>query len=246
VLSYSLIRVYTSEQARFEGKPLWQAVIQFVADLKIAARCIVVRGVAGSYESGEIASSAVEVLSFNCPLRIDILLPTAETPLVLPEIEHLVEDGVITLEKIDVRGHKTKLCLFPEHLRVRDVMTRQPVTVLASTTLADAVEKLVHSRFNGLPVVDTANRPQGIVTQGDLLSRANLPLRPGLLAEFDAGKKSEFFASLAGRRVEEIMTRPVVVVTEQQLLKDAIDTMLARNLKRLPVIAENGQIAVDK
>ena len=44
-------------------------------DLKIAARCLVTRGIEGSYESGEIATRSLEVLSYNMPVRITIIVP---------------------------------------------------------------------------------------------------------------------------------------------------------------------------
>ena len=72
---YKKIEIFTSEEARWEGRPLYAAIVQFVHDLKIAARCLVTRGIEGSYESGEIATGRLEVLSYNMPVRITIIVP---------------------------------------------------------------------------------------------------------------------------------------------------------------------------
>ena len=75
MLKYQAIEIFTSETARFRNQPAADAVIQYIRDLKIAARCIVTRGIAGCYESGEITTPKLEVLSYNLPLRIYIVLP---------------------------------------------------------------------------------------------------------------------------------------------------------------------------
>ncbi len=70
---YKVIEIFTSEEVRWRGNSLYDAIIQFVHDLKIAARCMVTRGIAGSYESGEMATGRLEVLSYNMPMRITIV-----------------------------------------------------------------------------------------------------------------------------------------------------------------------------
>ena len=47
MLHYKKIEIFTSEEARWQGQPLYAAVVQFVHDLKIAARCLVTRGIEG-------------------------------------------------------------------------------------------------------------------------------------------------------------------------------------------------------
>jgi len=57
------------------------------------------------------------------------------------------------------------------HARVnlKDVMSRKPLSVFPSSTLADAASRLVESRIGALPVVDHG-RLCGIITEGDLLN----------------------------------------------------------------------------
>jgi PII-like signaling protein len=49
MLHYKAIEIFTSEQSRGGTQPVVDAVIQYVQGLKIAARCIVTRGIAGCY-----------------------------------------------------------------------------------------------------------------------------------------------------------------------------------------------------
>ena len=68
-------------------------------------------------------------------------------------------------------------------LNAADVMTANPVTVRAETTLGEAVGLLVEKRISGLPVLDADGRLIGMLTEGDLLHRAETGTerRPGFL-----------------------------------------------------------------
>ena len=181
MLHYQAIEIYTSEDARHQGKPVAEAVLHFIREQRIAARCLVTRGIAGCTENGELATSRLEVLSSNLPLRITIILPAAAAEGVLAGLDERVTDGIIALRDLDVVRHKTSRTLFPRQLLVRDVMTPDPRQVTADSPLDQAARLLLGSIFTGLPVVDREGRPVGVVTQGDLLG-AGLPLRLGLLA----------------------------------------------------------------
>ena len=80
---YNIIEIFIGEEARWQGQPLYNAMVQLVHDLKIAARCMVTKGIEGSYENGEIATSRLEVLSYNLPVRITIIAPAAESERIL-------------------------------------------------------------------------------------------------------------------------------------------------------------------
>ena len=126
---YKKIEIFTSEEARWQGQPLYDAIVQFVHDLKIAARCLVTRGIEGSYESGEIATGRLEVLSYNMPVRITIIVPAVRVR------EDLVEgrgDGHRRHRGgsgFEVISHKTRGILIPRQTRVRDIMTPTPQKV---------------------------------------------------------------------------------------------------------------------
>ena len=84
-------------------------------------------------------------------------------------------------------SHKTANTFFPRQLTVGDVMSKNPVSIQAESTLAEAARLLLPSIFTGLPVVDQEGAIQGILTQGDLINKGGLPLRLGLLAEHGPG-----------------------------------------------------------
>src|SRR5215813_6634566 len=53
----------------------------------------------------------------------------------------------------------------------RDVMTREPACCSPSTTLDLVAKMMVQNNCGEIPIVDTANRPVGVVTDRDIVCR---------------------------------------------------------------------------
>jgi CBS domain-containing protein len=242
MLQYKVIEIFTSEKVRWKGRPLNEAVVQYVHDLKIAARCLVTRAIEGCYESGEVATGRLEILSYNMPLRIAIVLPASEIERVLPEVEAMVTDGIVAVHHLDVVSHKTRKQLVPKQIKVRDIMTPDPRKVSLTTPLDRVVRLLLSSIFTGVPVVDDADRPAGVITQGDLIYKGKMPMRLGLLAESGSAKLDAVLSVLAGKSAKDVMTSPVIVIGQDQFVKDAVDLMLSKRVKRLPVVDAGGKL----
>lgn len=242
MLNYQAIEIFTNEEARYRHQPVADAVIDYIQGLKIAARCMVTRGIGGCYESGEVATGRVEILSFNLPIRIYIVLPAAAAPQVLAGLEERVGDGIIALHDLRVISHKAANTFFPRQLTVGDVMTPDPQRVTAASPLSEAARLLLSSIFTGLPVVDQQGRPVGVITQGDLITRGGLPLRLGLLAQSGQEGLEATMETLARKRVAETMTVPAETIVADRPLTEAVERMLTKELKRLPVVDGSGRL----
>jgi CBS domain-containing protein len=239
---YNVIEVFTSEEARHKNRPLYKAIVDYVRDRKIAARCLVTRGIAGCYENGEIATHGVEILTFNMPLKIEIVLPSPELSRVLPAVEEMVTDGIVVVEEMVVRSHRTRSRLLPRQILARDAMTPDPVRVTPRTPAGEIVRLLAPAGFHGMPVVDDAGRPVGIVTQGDLIRRAGMPVRLGLLSDLDPSNVAQAIESMSGKTAAEVMSRPVITVPEDETVAAAVDLMIKHGIKRLPVANASGSL----
>jgi CBS domain-containing protein len=242
MLHYNAIEIFTSEQARIGGQPAVDAVLEYIRGLKIAARCIVTRGIAGCYENGEVVTGRIEVLSFNMPVRIYIVLPAAETERVTDGLTSRIEDGIVVLHNLNVLRHNVVNAFFPRHLLVRDVMTPDPKYVMEKSPLRQAAELLLSSIFTGVPVVDEKKRLLGIITQGDLIHRGGMPLRLGLLSQTDRDHIENVLAALASKSASQAMTAPAVTIGAEEPLTRAVDRMLDRGVKRLPVVDASGRL----
>ena len=133
-------------------------------------------------------------------------------------------------------------------MRVSDLMTRNCISVLPSTTLADAARIMLENHITGLPVLDTDGKLLGIVSEGDLLRRAELgtdgkPMN-WLKAFLHPSSAAEDYAVAHARHVSFVMTHNPVSVTAATELNDVAELMLSKQIKRLPVLDEGKLVGV--
>ena len=124
-------------------------------------------------------------------------------------------------------------------MQVKDVMTRNVISVGQDETILKAARLMLQNRISGLPVIDKDGELTGIVTEGDFLRRGELGTkrrRPKWL-EFivGTGRLADEYVHASGRRVDEIMTTDPVTVTEDDSLEKVVEVMERRHVKRLPV-----------
>ena len=96
-------------------------------------------------------------------------------------------------------------------MRARDVMVRAVATTTPETTVEKVARLMINLRISGVPVLDRNGQLAGIVTEGDLLRRAETGTerkRSRWSRWFSANSRlaAEYIKSHA-RRVEDIMTR---------------------------------------
>lgn len=125
-------------------------------------------------------------------------------------------------------------------MQARDIMASRVVSIAPEATVLEAIELMLKNRISGLPVIDRAGALVGILTEGDFLRRAETGTerkRPRWL-EFLLGPNSlaKDYVRSHGRRVEEVMTRELVTVSEDAPLDEVVRIMERKRVKRLPVM----------
>ena len=133
-------------------------------------------------------------------------------------------------------------------MRVRDVMTYGAIGVPETATLAEAIGTMLGARVSALFVFDADHALIGVISEGDLLRRVELgteKTRPRWL-EFllSGGRLAESYAHTHGRKVGEIMTSNVATISEDADLSEAVDLMMHRHVKRLPVLRGEAVVGV--
>src|SRR5207245_8713106 len=98
-----------------------------------------------------------------------------------------------------------------------DIMTPDPVTFRPETSVHEAAQTLAENRISGAPVVNDGGTIVGIVSEYDLIARA-------------------------GSLVRDVMTHDVVSVSDTAPLDRVRAVLVARRLKRVPVINAQGQL----
>jgi CBS domain-containing protein len=69
-----------------------------------------------------------------------------------------------------------------------------------------------------------------------------MPVRLGLLAVADREKTGAILDALAPKQATEIMTQPAVIIEQDKLVTQAVELMLKRKVKRLPVVDKAGKL----
>ncbi len=125
-------------------------------------------------------------------------------------------------------------------MNAADVMTRKLITALPSMTLDEAVRLMLSHRISGLPVIDDRGLAIGMITEGDLLRRAETGTerqaswwRTVLLG---SERLAQQYVHTHARRVEEVMTHGVISVIPTTPLADVVALMETRGVKRLLVV----------
>lgn len=185
---FSIIEIFTDEEARYRGRPLYKAIVRFVKDLGITARCVVSKGIEAYYESGERVTQDILAISYNMPVKIEIILPTPELETVLGDLEKMIDGGICAVRKVDVYCHKIRKRIIPRHIRISDIMTPNPKTVSASAPLDAVVKLLLSSIFTGIPVIDDDRHPVGVITQSDLIYKSKIPIKLSILPRKGQGQ----------------------------------------------------------
>jgi CBS domain-containing protein len=133
-------------------------------------------------------------------------------------------------------------------MRAADVMTTEVITISPDASVLELAKLLSDRGISGVPVVDADNRMLGIVSEGDLLHRAEIGTdrrperRRSWWLEMVATERDEAAArdyiKAHGRLVRDIMTKDVITVTETTELADVASLLEQKNIKRVPVMRD--------
>jgi CBS domain-containing protein len=133
-------------------------------------------------------------------------------------------------------------------MRAHQIMTPQVITVGADTTIIEAANIMLRHHISGLPVVDTAGRLIGIISEGDFIRRAETGTqrKRGRWLSFLTGadRVAVEYAREHGRKVGEIMTPNPITVTEGTPLDQVVQIMESKNVKRLPVMRGDRMVGI--
>ena len=124
---------------------------------------------------------------------------------------------------------------------VADVMIEDVVLVAPSTPFKRLIDLMWINEVSALPVVDERGVLAGIVTESDLLARAEFT--PG--SADGKGRKAAILSKLQAASpltAADVMTSPVVTVKPEDTLTDTARMMRTRELRRLPVLDRAGAL----
>lgn len=96
-----LARIFIGESDRWDGAPLYEAIVQRAREKGLAG-ATVVRGIEGYGAHNFIHTTRILKLAEDLPIVIEIVDQKEKVEAFLPELDEMVAEGLVTLEPVQV------------------------------------------------------------------------------------------------------------------------------------------------
>jgi CBS domain-containing protein len=126
-----------------------------------------------------------------------------------------------------------------------DLMSKDLITVRSDMPVSEVAKIILDYKITSLPVVDDEGKLVGIVSEGDLVrcSRSNRDAHRSwwLTLMTGSGSDQADVLSLGDRKVGDVMSKDVLLASENESLPQLIELLSRRRIKRLPIV-KNGKL----
>jgi CBS-domain-containing membrane protein len=135
-------------------------------------------------------------------------------------------------------------------MKARDIMVRNVITVGPETSVSEVANILLANRISAVPVVDEHWQLIGIISEGDLMRRAELETdyRRSWWLEVFARKSNKALAveyrKSHARRVKDVMSRKVITATPSTSLRDIAALLEKNRIKRVPIVTNRKVVGI--
>ena len=96
-----LLRIFIGESDRWQGSPLYEAIVLKARELHLAG-ATVLRGPMGYGATSRLHTAKILRLSEDLPMIIEIVDSREKIDELMPHIDEMVQEGLVTLEQVDV------------------------------------------------------------------------------------------------------------------------------------------------
>lgn len=132
-------------------------------------------------------------------------------------------------------------------MKVKDLMTQDPVVLGPEATLEEAARRILETRYGGFPVVDGEEAARRGPGGGASAPPGERPLlRRGGLAAFRGvggrGRPGGDLPALPAHPVKAVMRTEIPKVHPEDPLGKALKVVLTTDLRHLPVVDEEGKV----
>jgi uncharacterized protein len=100
-----LLRIFIGENDKVGSRPLFERIVQLARQHDLAG-ATVLRGVLGFGADSHMHSAKILRLSEDLPIVIEIVDQAERIDAFLPVIEPLIEEGLVTMEKVQVIAYR--------------------------------------------------------------------------------------------------------------------------------------------
>ena len=102
-----LLRIFIGESDTYEGRPLYEAIVLALRKEGLAG-ATVLRGIEGFGKSSRLHTAHILRLSEDLPIIIECVDTAEKIEAILPTLDTMIGDGLVTMERIDVRVYRAE------------------------------------------------------------------------------------------------------------------------------------------
>ena len=111
-----------------------------------------------------------------------------------------------------------------EYMQIHEIMRREIKSIDTEATIIEACKRFYRNKVGSLIVLDEGIL-KGIITERDIISKV-------VILNKDPNNTT----------VEEIMSQDVITINQNANVEDAIKLMNSKEIKKIPVISETGNL----
>ena len=100
-----LLRIFVGESDRWEGRPLFEAIVHRVREAG-GAGATVLRGIEGFGAHSRIHTARILRLSEDLPIVIEIVDTAERIDALIPALDEMIEDGLVTIETVRILRYR--------------------------------------------------------------------------------------------------------------------------------------------
>lgn len=152
----------------------------------------------------------------------------------------VTEDDLKKIYTIALKHAKERLT---RKIPVKDVMTKEVITVKRNVDIHEAARLLSENNISGMPVVDEENHVIGVVSEADILYTTGMKkghtfkdVLRHVLGEPLPRRMDKSF-------VEDIMSSPAITTKPDADIREVAGILDGKKIKRLPVVDDENKLA---
>ena len=135
-------------------------------------------------------------------------------------------------------------------LKVKDIMTSNPITVTLETEIVQATKIILEKDINGVPVLD-GDKLVGILCQSDLIEQQKKFPIPSLFTLLDGifpltsmKRLEKETKKIAATTVAQAMTTDPFTIQPEMSIEEVATIMVNKNFHTLPVVDKGNLIGI--
>lgn len=102
----TLLRIFIGESDRWEGQPLYEAIVRTVREAGMAG-ATVLRGIEGFGAHSRIHIARILRLSEDLPIVVEIVDRAERIEAILPRLDEMIDEGLVTMEKVRILKYRS-------------------------------------------------------------------------------------------------------------------------------------------